>query len=255
MKQITKPDGQRRQLLKYAVLSPLGIFGAAHAKASVSDSPKLVPKGTTILFQGDSITDAGRNRSSYYANNTSGMGNGYVYQIVAELLAHHPDDQLKCYNRGISGNKVYQLAGRWREDCLQLKPQVLSLLIGVNDFWHTVSSGYKGTPNSFNTDLRALLERTQKEVPGVKIILGEPFAVSGGRAITPDWKDAFPPYQQMVKEIASDFNAAFIPYQKVFDEAIGKAPVSHWCPDGVHPSIAGAFLMKDAWLKAFNELM
>ena len=243
--------------MKYAALSPLGILGAGPTiKASnIQDYSLPIPKGTTILFQGDSITDAGRNRSQYYANNTSGMGNGYVYQIVAEMLAHHPADEIKCYNRGISGNKVYQLANRWQEDCIQLKPQVLSLLIGVNDFWHTLTSGYKGTAETFNTDLRALLTRTQTAVPGVKILLGEPFAVTGGRAITAEWQDGFTVYQQMVKEIASDFKATFIPYQKVFDEALELAPVAHWCPDGVHPSIAGASLMKDAWLEAFQKLM
>ena len=183
------------------------------------------------------------------------MGNGYVYQIVAEMLANYPADEIKCYNRGISGNKVYQLANRWQEDCIQLQPQVLSILIGVNDFWHTLTSGYKGTAETFNTDLRALLTRTQTAIPGVKILLGEPFAVTGGRAITTEWQDGFTVYQQIVKEIASDFKATFIPYQKVFDEALELAPVGHWCPDGVHPSLAGAALMKDAWLEAFQKLM
>lgn len=254
---LTKLNQKRRKFLKYAALTPLGLFGVTHAlKAEViPNNSNVIPKGTTILFQGDSITDAGRDRSGYYANNMRGMGTSYVYQIVAEILAHHPVDQIKCYNRGISGNKVHQLAARWEEDCLQIQPQVLSILIGVNDFWHTLNSGYKGTPEIFNNDLRALLKRTKNQIPDIKILLGEPFAVTGGSAITSEWKDNFPPYQRAVKEVATDFNASFIPYQQMFDEALKQAPASHWCPDGVHPSIAGAFLMKDAWLEAFHKLM
>jgi lysophospholipase L1-like esterase len=248
---------QRRNLLKAAALTPLGIIGIPEILKASPGQPgdAAIPKGTTILFQGDSITDAGRNRSHYYPNNPQGMGGGYVYQIVADIMAHHPADQIKCYNRGISGNKVHQLAARWEDDCLQLKPQVLSILIGVNDFWHTLSSGYQGTPEIFNKDLRELLNRTQQAIPGVKIIMGEPFAVKGGTAITEKWKSGFPPYQQMVKEIADDFNTTFVPYQQIFDQALDKAPVDHWCPDGVHPSMAGAFLMKEAWLEAFHKII
>jgi len=254
---VTKLNQKRRQFLKYTALTPLGLFGINHtllASTNLED-PNVIPKGTTVLFQGDSITDAGRDRARYYANNMRGMGNGYVYQIVAEIQAHHPADQIKCYNRGVSGNEVHHLAARWKEDCLQIQPQVLSILIGVNDFWHTLNSGYKGTPEIFNNDLRALLKRTQDQIPDIKILLGEPFAVTGGSAITSVWKDNFPPYQRIVKEVAADFKALFIPYQQVFNESLEQAPVSHWCPDGVHPSIAGAFLMKEAWLEAFKKLI
>ena len=245
----------RRQLIKLAALAPLGTMAwptSASAKSKVASS---IPSGSTILFQGDSITDAGRDRSQYYPNNLQGMGRGYVYQIVAELMAKHPGHKIQCYNRGISGNKVYQLADRWNDDCLNLNPQVLSILIGVNDFWHTLSSDYQGTPETFDKDLRALLSRTKDTLPNIKIILGEPFAVNGGSAITSEWVNGFPPYQQIVKQIASDFDTAFVPYQQVFDAALEQAPVTHWCPDGVHPSIAGAYLMKEAWLQEFNKLM
>ena len=244
----------RRRMLKYSALAPLAaLFNPLTADAR--DRSQLVPKGITILFQGDSITDAGRDRAQYYSNNRAGMGGGYVYQIVADLLAHHPQDDINCYNRGISGNKVYQLAERWKDDCLNLNPQILSILIGVNDFWHTLSSNYEGTPQVFDRDLRALLKSTREALPAVKIILGEPFAVKGGSAITEEWTEGFPPYQQIVRQIATDLNTSFIPYQKVFDEALEKAPAEHWCPDGVHPSMAGAFLMKEAWLLEFNKLV
>ena len=257
MRPFNNKHHQRRQVLKSALLAPLGVLGIPELSIAkgISEKPQPSSDSLTVVFQGDSITDAGRDRSRYYANDPGGMGGGYVRLIVTELLASQPKDHIRCYNRGISGNKVYQLAGRWEDDCLQLKPQVLSILIGVNDFWHTLSSGYEGTPKIFDQDLRQLLNRTFESIPDLKLILGEPFAVKGGRAITEAWKDKFPPYQEIVRQIANDFNAPLVPYQKVFDEALELAPVSHWCPDGVHPSMAGASLMKDAWLKAYREIM
>ena len=128
----------------------LGGLGALAATSVVPDFSKeassiSMPKGLTILFQGDSITDGGRDRGQYYANNARGMGQGYVRHITTELLGNHPGSELRIYNRGISGHKVFQLRDRWVDDCLILKPDVLSILIGVNDFWHTLDWGYQGT--------------------------------------------------------------------------------------------------------------
>ena len=250
----TLPLSTRRDFIK------LGSFGAVAGLTSIpilseAKSPiNEIPKGLRVLFQGDSITDAGRNRGAYYANNGAGMGSGYVYQIVSQLLAKHPDKDLKFYNRGISGNKVFQLANRWEDDCMQLQPDVLSILIGVNDYWHTLSHHYQGTPEIFEQDLRQLLKDTTERFPNMKLILGEPFAVKGGSAIGAEWAKNFPAYQQVIRNLATEMNTGFIPFQQVFDEALELAPVQYWCPDGVHPSIAGAALMKTAWLVAFNQL-
>src|SRR2546423_4675362 len=103
-------------------------------------------RGEVVLFQGDSITDAGRSRErAGIANEQAPMGNGYAWLAAAGLLVERPNLQLKIYNRGISGNKVYQLAERWEEDCLKLQPNVLSILIGVNDIWHKLDGKYNGT--------------------------------------------------------------------------------------------------------------
>ncbi len=248
-----KEEQNRRQFLKYASLVPLALASPALAgKKTISTGN--IPEGSRILFQGDSITDAGRNRGNYYANNGSGLGGGYAYQIAADVLGTNPGKNIAIYNRGISGNKVYQLAGRWEDDCLQLKPDVLSLLIGVNDFWHTLTHNYKGTAESFETDLRELLDRTLNSLPALKLIIAEPFVVTGGTAISEAWYPAFSKYQQSVQEIATELNANFIPLQAVFDEALKVAPVSYWCPDGVHPSIAGSYLMKQVWMEALEKL-
>lgn len=246
----------RRDFLKNASAGLLGITsvtGSSVLNKEKQQAPN-VPSDITILFQGDSITDAGRNRAMYYPNEAGGMGGGYVYQIVAELLGEHPGNDLKCYNRGISGNKVFQLADRWEDDCLYLRPDVLSILIGVNDFWHTLTYGYKGTAEVYESDLRKLLDRTLNAYPDLKLIIAQPFAIAGGSAITEKWLPEFNRYQEAAQRIAEDYKAVYIYLQKIFDDALNLAPVTYWSPDGVHPTIAGAHLMKKAWMNAFAKL-
>lgn len=223
------------------------------AQASISKKKGKIPKNLTILMQGDSITDAGRDKSIQDVNDAGSMGRGYVYQVASSLLGSLPEAHLSIYNRGISGNKVFQLTDRWENDCLQLKPDVLSILIGVNDFWHSLKD-YKGTVEVYEADLRKLLDTTLSKFPNIKLIIGEPFAVKGGTAIDDKWFPDFPEYQQAATKIAQEYKAIFIPYQKIFDNALNDAPVSYWCPDGVHPSIAGSYLMKKAWINAFDKL-
>jgi lysophospholipase L1-like esterase len=241
----------RRRFIKKATL---GFAAAPFFSESVQGNHFQAPENLTILMQGDSITDAGRDRGAYYPNDTRGMGHGYVYQIVAAMLGANPGKQFRFYNRGISGNKVYQLAARWEDDALQLKPDVLSILIGVNDFWHTLTSGYEGSAETYEADYRKLLDRTRNALPAIKLMIGEPFAVKEGTAINESWFPEFNKYQDAARRIAGDYDAVFIPYQQVFNEALERAPAVYWCPDGVHPSMAGAYLMKEAWIKAFHGL-
>lgn len=243
----------RRKFIKVSGAGLSGMVALPVFGKSVLLKNLEAPENLTVLFQGDSITDAGRDKARYYANDTAGMGRGYVFQIVSHMLGTNPDKKWSYYNRGISGNKVYQLANRWEDDCLQLKPDVLSLLIGVNDFWHSLKN-YKGTVEVYEKDLRNLLDRTLKAYPDLRLMLGEPFAVKGGTAINKQWFPDFPKYQDSAARIAEDYKAQYIPYQRIFDDALKVAPVSYWCPDGVHPSMAGAFLMKEAWLEAFSKL-
>ncbi|CAN0255658.1 unnamed protein product, partial [Chrysoparadoxa australica] len=159
-------------------------------------------------------------------------------------------------NRGISGNKVFQLSDRWDKDCLDLKPDVVSILIGVNDYWHTFKHGFEGTAASYEQDLDALLKQTKEASPNVKIIIGEPFALKDGSAIKEikNWYPEFLKYQAAAKSIAQKHQTAWIPYQKIFDDASKNVPSSHWSGDGVHPSFAGSHLMAKSWVKAFNSL-
>lgn len=261
-KQEMKNQTDRRRFLQKIGLTTLaaGLVPAFSSGLTAAPEPVGIPElpaadedSTTVLFQGDSITDAGRRRDHYYPNQADGMGTGYVLQIVGHLLGQHPERRYRCYNRGISGHKVFQLDDRWEEDALMLQPDVLSILIGVNDYWHVLDFNYDGTAAIYEHDFRQLLDRTREALPDIRLIIGEPFAVAGGTAIDERWND-FTAYQQAAKKIAADYEAVFIPYQSVFDEALKVAPASYWCPDGVHPSIAGAKLMANAWLEGYAKL-
>jgi lysophospholipase L1-like esterase len=240
---------------KFITNSSLGVLGIPQLVNAANNTfmPPIEKEKITIMFQGDSITDAGRKRQNYYANDVQGMGLGYVHHTVTKLLGISPDKNIRCYNRGISGNKVHQLANRWEDDCLQIQPDILSILIGVNDFWHTLDGYYKGTLADYENDFRALLKRTKKALPDTRLIIAEPFVLRGTAIVEKKWYPAFAAYQKVAKSIAKDFNAAFIPLQSIFDEALKQAPVSYWCPDGVHPSMAGSYLMAEAWLEVLKK--
>ncbi len=230
-----------------SALAMTEIVTAAFAEAKVSKVS--IGQNNTILFQGDSITDSGRKKEDMNPNNPSALGSGYAMIAGSELLFKYPEKSLKVYNKGISGNKVYQLAERWDADCLNLKPDVLSILIGVNDYWHKHDGKYNGTIEVYRNDFRALLERTKKALPNVKLIICEPFAVPDVKAVDKTWYPEFPEYQKAAREMADSFDGAFVPFQSVFDKAVKSAPGSYWTGDGVHPSLAGAQLMAHAWLE------
>ncbi len=249
----------RRDFIKKSALGSslaLSIPSIVSAAFSAPEAKKITLRnGDVVLFQGDSITDARRDKETKDYHTIPALGNGYTMLAASHLLLQHASKNLQIYNKGISGNKVHQLAERWEKDCLELKPNVLSILIGVNDYWHTLNpQKYTGTIETYRNDFRALLDRTLKHLPGVQLIIGEPFAVVGVKAVTPDWYPAFDAYRAAAKEIATAYKAVFIPYQSVFDEAIKKVPATYWTYDGVHTTLAGAELMAAAWLKAVKEL-
>lgn len=244
----------RRRFLRDTSLAGLFSLGIPSIVSAAYREEKIkkiaLQQGDTVLFQGDSITDAGRKKDEKGFNNPSALGSGYAMLAGSELLFRHAGKELKVYNKGISGNKVYQLADRWEADCFELQPKVLSILIGVNDFWHTLTGGYKGTIETYRKDYTTLLDRTKQKLPGLQLIIGEPFAVSGIKAVDQKWYPAFNDYREAAREIAGKYDAVFIPYQKIFDKAQKAAPGVYWTGDGVHPTLAGAKLMAQAWLEA-----
>jgi len=248
----------RRDFLKKGAMAGFSMMMLPElAKAVVKEqngvtAPKVqLKKDSVILFQGDSITDCGRNRENNLCNTFEQMGSGYALFTATQLLKIHADKQVKIYNRGISGNKVYQLRERWEVETLAFMPDVLSILIGVNDYWHTLSHGYKGTVEVYENDLRALLKYTKEKLPNVQLVLCEPFALRGGSAIDEaKWFPLFDAYRQSLKTLAGEFNAIFVPYQSAFDAAVKLAPVRYWSADGVHPDLPGRQLMADVWLES-----
>jgi lysophospholipase L1-like esterase len=173
-----------------ATLASLDTIAADSAASVAPAAQSLIQPGQTILFQGDSITDTGRDKEDSTANSQPALGKGYAWLAAAQLLVDRPTDNLKIYNRGISGNKVFQLAERWQTDCLDLKPDVLSLLIGVNDFWHKHKHNYDGTVETYETDYRALVNRTKEALPNVKLVICEPFVLKVG-AVDESWYPDF----------------------------------------------------------------
>src|SRR3972149_388935 len=184
-------EANRRDfLLAGAGLTAAGLAALAAVDAAAQDAGQpspagqpLIEPGQTILFQGDSITDAVRNRrpdAAAQPNDQPALGDGYAWLAASQLLIDRPGDNLKIFNRGISGNKVFQLADRWQEDCLDLKPDVLSILIGVNDFWHKVKHDYDGTVETYEKDYRHLLHHTKDRLPKARLVICEPFVLKGG---------------------------------------------------------------------------
>ncbi len=202
----------------------------------------------TILFQGDSITDVQRDRTE---DNYRGMG--YATMCAGGVGVRHPGEY-SILNRGIGGNRVVDLYARWKIDCLNLKPDVISILIGVNDVWHELNEENGVSEKRFRDVYTMLLEDTLEALPNVKIMLLEPFLM---RYIATDekWDRFFEEVKiraRVSKEVAERFNLSFVPLQAVFDKAVATAPVEQWTVDGVHPSAAGHKLITDEWVRCFE---
>lgn len=233
-----------------AALASIPSIVSASLPSADKRSKSIFKEGDTILFQGDSITDAGREKKKEFPNNAGSFGRGYAFLAASSLLNAMPEKGLTIYNRGISGNKVFQLSDRWEKDCLELQPNVLSILIGVNDYWHKRNGKYDGTVEVYENDFRKLLKRTKEKSSGIKVVICEPFYVLETTAVDETWIEPMKKYQASALKIAKEFDAIWVPFQKVFDEAVKHAPGKYWTGDGVHPSMAGAQLMAEAWLKA-----
>jgi lysophospholipase L1-like esterase len=248
----------RRNFVKRAGIGAAAMAGMpllAHASAPSNEVGKIndfFSNGDVVLLQGDSITDAGRSKDKEFPNNAWSFGTGYANHIGSWLLEAMPEKNLSIYNRGISGNKVYQLSDRWGKDCLGLKPNVLSILIGVNDYWHFRNGKYDGTSEIYEQDLRKLLTRTMEALPGLKLMICQPFILTGTSAVDASWVEPFSAYQASAKKISDEFGAIWVPFQEAFDHATTLADPTYWTGDGVHPSMAGAQLMANTWLEALD---
>ncbi|MFC2089568.1 SGNH/GDSL hydrolase family protein [Bacteroidota bacterium] len=255
MKKNRNLNYSRRKFFKSAGIGAVSITGLPFLASACSQEEKIAlnaffSQNDTLVFQGDSITDAGREKKNEWANNGKSLGTGYAMLVAAKLLGSLPEKNLNIYNRGISGNKVYQLQERWKKDCIELKPDVLSILIGVNDYWHMRNGKYDGTPEIYEKDYRKLLNDTKTALPDTKLIICQPFILANTRAVDDSWVKSFSAYQEIADRICKEFDAIWVPFQEAFTEATARAPETYWTADGVHPSTGGAQLMADTWLKS-----
>ncbi len=204
-------------------------------------------KDARILFQGDSITDGNRGRS---ADPNHVMGHGYAYSIASRFGAAFPESNLAFMNRGVSGNKVSDLAARWQRDTIDLKPDILSILIGVND------QGAGVPVEQFERDYDKLLADTRAALPGIRLVLCEPFSLPvGGVKEHPErWVDGLRTRREAVARLATKHHAALVRLQAVFDAACKRAPADYWIWDGIHPTYSGHQLIADEWERVVRGL-
>jgi lysophospholipase L1-like esterase len=225
-------------LLVGAILS-----GCCHPASRSTDPMPAFGPGARILFQGDSITDGNRGRN---ADPNHILGHGYQFVIAARFGEQLAERHLVFLNRGISGNKVSDLARRWPADTLALKPDLLSILIGINDLNAGVGA------DDYERQYDQLLTETRAPLPSVRLVLGEPFGLPVGHFAT-DWEKHradLAARREIVHRLAAKHHAVVVPYQRAFDEATRRAPAAEWIWDGIHPTYAGHQLMANEWIRA-----
>ena len=201
-----------------------------------------------FVFQGDSITDAGRDR-----DNIASFGVGYPNLVASELMLKHPGEY-EFINEGISGNRIVDLYARIKRDLINHKPDCLSILIGVNDVWHELNEQNGVAAPKFEKIYSMLIEEIKEALPNIKIFILEPFVLKGSG--TERYFDEFLAdvklHAQAAKNVSEKFGLEFIPLQEKFDEASKLMPSTYWAADGVHPTAAGHALIKEELIKAIG---
>ncbi|MCE5321754.1 SGNH/GDSL hydrolase family protein [bacterium] len=199
-----------------------------------------------VLFQGDSVTDCTR------LQEPNGLGLGYPMMIAATYASKYPEDRVEFVNRGISGNRVRDLRSRWQTDCIDIKPDLVSILIGINDTWRRYDSNDPTSAEAYEQDYRDILTRTRENTDAF-IIMMEPFVLP-----YPDdrlaWREDLDPKIHVVRKLAREFEAALIPLDGLFAQAACRREPQFWAADGVHPTLNGHALIARLWLDAVEEL-
>ena len=221
------------------------LLSAPFMSNALEPLPAFTP-GARILFQGDSITDGNRGRS---ADPNHILGHGYAFIIAAKFGAAFPEAKLEFFNRGISGNTVLDLEKRWQKDTLDLKPDILSILIGVND------KG-KGVPmDVYEQTYDKIITAAKAANPQLKLVLCEPFVVNH-RATEPQHGSPnadIVKRQEIVARLAKKHGTALVHFQAALDRATERAPAAHWIWDDVHPTYSGHQILADEWEHAVRE--
>ena len=247
-------ESSRRDFIKQASL--IGAAAVA-APTMLNAFPLSADDGKgenyTFLFQGDSITDGNRTRNLDW-NHV--LGHGYAYLIAAKLWFEKPEKKFHFFNRGVSGNKVTDLVQRWQDDTIAIKPDLLSILIGVNDTTSTVKGNTNFSIASYEENYRALLLQTKQQLPNVQLVIMEPFISSVGN-VKAKWDDYYREItgrQAVANKLAGEFDAIFVPLQDEFNKITTKYPPNeYWVWDGVHPMPNGHELMAREWIKHVSK--
>ncbi len=211
--------------------------------------PIEIKSHSVILFQGDSITDVGRSRHVIGPNNPDGLGNGYPQLVSDYLFESYPEHYLQIYNRGISGDRIRDLARRWKNDSLRLLPNIISVLIGVNDTWNYLYMGMGSDPTDYQEVYQKILQNTQQQLPDVQFILCEPFVLITGE-VTNEWMDDVVQRQEITRNLALDFGGIFVPFQTALNEKEKNIPAKTLLEDGVHPTDFGHRVLAECWMEA-----
>ena len=207
---------------------------------------------TTILFQGDSITDAGRGKNEECAkrpNDPHALGMGYAGKVAGKLHADPASRHFNIFNRGISGNRITGLLDRWHRDCLHLQPDILSILIGVNDLWHQEKSDTGVDAERFRDLFDHLLSYTKQRLPDVRLLICQPFMFPA-EGIGETWPGLLSERAQICSDLAKKHEAIWVPFG---DALTAAGDPQLLVPDGVHPYPGGAEVMADTWLQAARE--
>ena len=209
-----------------------------------------------ILFQGDSITDCGRAR-----DNNHNLGNGYAAFVKGSLGVDYPGEYI-CINKGISGNRIVDLYARIKADFINLKPDIASIYIGVNDTWHEVSDNNGVATDKFEKIYTMLIDEIKEALPDIKLIIISPFVLESSATCATEenpkrwefFKTDVAEKADVAKKIAQKYSLPLIDLQTAFDEALKSAPAEFWTLEGVHPTSNGHELIKRLWLKEFEEI-
>ena len=203
----------------------------------------LIQENEHILFLGDSITDCSR---TVQINNLENLGHGYVNIIAALLKADLPDYHLRITNRGVSGNRLCDLEERLETDVIAAEPTLISILIGINDTWHSLTKGLPSPIAKFEDTYAAILTRL-RDAFDPAIILCEPFLLPC-RDDFPAMKPDLDQRITIIRRLAAEFQCELLPLDSLFAKACTLESPSYWAPDGIHPSLAGHGLIARHWL-------
>lgn len=202
-----------------------------------------------ILFQGDSITDAGRDKRNYH-----NMGNGYPKFASQYIAEAHPELDIEFINFGISGNRTCQLFDRLYKDGIEFQPDIISVLIGINDIWHRYGGERIATTDEqIAANYRAILERIRRET-SAKIVMLSPYLLDcdDKEQMREDLKRVLP----IIRKLADEFADVYVPLDEKFEEAIKTQPEpKYYSGDGVHPNQNGAAFIGKLYAEAIEPLL